>query len=137
MPDSASVATAFARRYLVPSKSIIREVLIRVDPAHLAAPCVQAWNVQLGSLKIIDPAVTPEKKVGVQAHRLGNCRFPDGLVAALFGLLARCYGPASQPTIEESYLGAYGIDARIAAARRIRPSHRADIGHTALLVMAI
>jgi hypothetical protein len=36
------------RRYLVPSASIIRDVLIRVDPAHLDG-ALQRWNAQCGA----------------------------------------------------------------------------------------
>jgi hypothetical protein len=48
-PRRESVSTAAAKngRYLVPSPSIIRDVLIRVDPVHLDR-ALQRWNQAYG-----------------------------------------------------------------------------------------
>jgi hypothetical protein len=46
-PGSVSAADIENRRYIVPSLSIIRDVLIRVDPVHLDR-ALQRWNQAYG-----------------------------------------------------------------------------------------
>ena len=46
-PERDFVAVVINGRYVVPSESIIRDVTIRVEPAHLDAP-LQRWNESYG-----------------------------------------------------------------------------------------